>query len=146
MKDYARGARHGSWKGGRTVINGYRVLQVHGHPRADPNGYVYEHVLVVERALGKLLRPTASVHHVNEDRTDNRNGNLVACQDNAYHMLLHQRQRALEACGHAGWRVCRVCRKYDDPANLSIPKKPKQSPAHRSCHAEYERRRRQGKR
>jgi DNA-directed RNA polymerase sigma subunit (sigma70/sigma32) len=31
------------------------------------------------------------VHHVNGDRSDNRPANLVICEDQSYHQLLHQR-------------------------------------------------------
>ena len=34
------------------ISNGYRLLLTPDHQRANPNGYVMEHVLVVERALG----------------------------------------------------------------------------------------------
>ena len=35
-------------------------------------------------------------------------------------MLLHQRMRALEACGHTSWRKCHFCKQYDKPENLYI--------------------------
>jgi hypothetical protein len=47
-------------------------------------------------------------------------------------MLLHQRMRALAACGHADWRSCALCGEYDDLANLYLRKKINQA-KHRSC-------------
>lgn len=77
--------------------DGYMRRAVGGHPRADENGRVLEHVLIAERALGKPLPPKAIVHHSDRDRSNNLNGNLVICQDQAYHVLLHYRMRAIGA-------------------------------------------------
>jgi hypothetical protein len=89
----------------------------------SPQGYLregrkLEHIEVVERALGKRLPKGAQVHHWNENRTDNRNSNLVICPNRAYHILLHYRTKAYDACGHADWVKCTFCKRYDDPKNL----------------------------
>jgi hypothetical protein len=73
---------------------------------------------LAEKALGKYLPPKACVHH--HGPTENQC--LVICQDQAYHMLLEQRTRAYNACGHASWRKCWVCQQYDAPENLNISK------------------------
>lgn len=100
-------------KKGTGVINagGYRV---HGknHERT------YEHVTVAERVLGKPLPPGAIVHHVDGNPANNAPSNLVICPDQAYHLLLHVRQRAIEACGNPNYRKCMVCKRWDDPKNM----------------------------
>lgn len=58
-------------------------------------GYMYEHILIAEKAVGHALPKGAEVHHVDENRSNNANGNLVVCQDRAYHQLLHRRMRRL---------------------------------------------------
>lgn len=78
----------------------------------------YEHILVVEKALGHPLPEGAEVHHLNGRGSDNRPENLVACQDHAYHELLHLRQRALAGGGDASFRRCSVCGTWDDPKLL----------------------------
>lgn len=80
------------------------------------------HVLIAEMALGKKLPDGAIVHHVNYVKKDNRPENLVICQSQAYHMLIHQRTNAYAACGNASWRKCTICKEYDDPSLLHIYK------------------------
>jgi hypothetical protein len=46
------------------------------HPRANHQGYVYEYRLAAESAMGRILKETEIVHHVNGDPTDNRSENL----------------------------------------------------------------------
>jgi hypothetical protein len=81
-------------------------------------GYSYEHVSIAEKALGKPLPSSARVHHADEDKANNANNNLVICQDDAYHFLLHARKRALLACGNPNWLPCFVCKEYADPGIL----------------------------
>lgn len=146
LHGHNRGARNGRWNGGRKRgIRGYVLVSAPDHPHADSQGYVREHILVATSVLGKPLPPGAVVHHVVPDRADNSNRNLVICQDQAYHLLLEQRTRALRECGHASWLKCRYCKRYDRPGNLRF-RRDSNSGVHASCEREYQRRRREGRR
>ena len=110
------GEKSHHWKGGRVDDGrGYVLILKPEHPNADKRGYVFEHVLIAEKALGKFLPVGAVVHHHNGTKDS---GPLVICQHNAYHRVLHRRKRALDACGHASWRKCKYCKQYADPKNM----------------------------
>lgn len=79
---------------------------------------VYEHLLIAERALGKVLSSGVQVHHVDLDKANNEPSNLVICPNQAYHRLLHRRTKALDACGHADYYRCRFCHEWDDPNTM----------------------------
>lgn len=135
---FVRGHAGHGFKNGRYIArNGYVMVYAPWHAMANSKGYVKEHVLVVINALGRPLPEDAVVHHVNEDRSQNSNDNLVVCENRAYHNLLHQRSRALRECGHANWRKCPYCKQYDDPADMAVPGR---TAYHRSCLNEYQKR------
>lgn len=85
-----KGADHPRWQGGRWVDgrDGYVFVHAPGHPRARSNGYVREHILVMEKKLGRLLEPDEIVHHINGDKQNNRRRNLWLCTQ-ATHRLAH---------------------------------------------------------
>lgn len=78
--------RNHFWKGGRTLHQGkYWLVKVADHPNGDHRGYVREHHLVMEQALGRYLLPGEVVHHRNHVTTDNRLENLELFASNADH-------------------------------------------------------------
>lgn len=78
------------WKGGITITNGYRCVLNREHPRAHPNGYVYEHVVVAEAKLGRPLTKGEVVHHIDLDKTNNHPDNLQVFASQTEHVKFHQ--------------------------------------------------------
>lgn len=71
------GANAPSWKGGCIVNDqGYRLVYLPGHHRADNKGYVREHILVMESVLQRPLERHEQVHHKDENRLNNHPDNL----------------------------------------------------------------------
>lgn len=54
--------------GRMSTSTGYPVVYCPDHPRAWSTGYVYAHVLAVERRLNRFLRKEEVVHHKDENR------------------------------------------------------------------------------
>lgn len=64
---------NGNWQGGRTLgKRGYVLVRTNDHPRAAKSGYVFEHIRVMERSLGRQPCEGETVHHLNGVRDDNR--------------------------------------------------------------------------
>jgi hypothetical protein len=79
----------------------------------------------------------AVVHHVDENGLNNKNNNLVICENESYHKLLHKRKRAFDSCGHANWIRCSFCKQYDAKENMYLFKE--DSGYHRQCANKYKR-------
>lgn len=91
------GINHWNWKGGKRVSigkhEGYVIIHNPTHPNADYNGYVREHILIMEKHLGRFLTKEEVVHHLNGIKTDNRLENLVLCANQAEHNLYHPKKK-----------------------------------------------------
>lgn len=55
---------------------------------------------ICERAIGHSLDRRHPIHHFDENPANNTNTNLVICEDQAYHRLLHYRQDIVRAGGN----------------------------------------------
>ena len=102
MKKNTIGKENSHWKGGiHYDKNGYRMIYKPRHHRAHSNGYVYEHILVLEKVLNKKILRKYDIHHLNGIRDDNRPENLALVnpsehERNTVRKLLQKRIRELE--------------------------------------------------
>lgn len=93
------GAGNPAWKGGVTYFRkhgNYKPIKyvrcpVEFLPMARKDGYVMEHRLIVAQAMGRCLKRTEVVHHVNHDPQDNRPENLELFSSNQAHKLYEAR-------------------------------------------------------
>lgn len=96
---------------GGTVENGYRFIYQPSHPAADAQGYVAEHRLVVERALGRYLHGNEVVHHLNGNRLDNRLANLAVLTKAEHDRITVMVSERCKVCGapHRARGLCSSC-------------------------------------
>lgn len=86
------------YKNGRVrMINGYIGIYTNSHPYRHANNRIYEHRAVMEKHIGRLLKRSEIIHHINGKRDDNRIENLVLCQSQKEHFVKHKKP------------PCRIC-------------------------------------
>lgn len=70
--------------------NSYNYVYLPNHPKAHQDGCVYEHVIVAEQMLGRLLSDEEKVHHEDQNRKNNSPENLIVFATNADHARYHK--------------------------------------------------------
>lgn len=84
------GKYHHSWKGGK-ISKGDNYIGIWNptHERADHQGYVYEHTLVMEKENGILPNKDQVIHHIDLNKKNNKIENLYLC-DHKIHTKCHR--------------------------------------------------------
>lgn len=91
------GNKHPCWKGGKVKSDNHWLIYKSDHPFASKRDkYVLEHRLVMEKHLGRYLKPKEVVHHINEDSLDNRLENLMLFSNQNEHTKYHWRIKKQE--------------------------------------------------
>lgn len=99
--------------------NGYRMIYLPSHQRADTTGCVYEHIVKAELKLGRQLKKGECVHHINGIRNDNRLENLIVFKTVADHTAFHKGAE-IELCEDVyvakinPKNICPICNGYKD--------------------------------
>ncbi|QNN98315.1 HNH endonuclease [Streptomyces phage LilMartin] len=90
-----------NWHNRKRMLSseGYVLVFAPEHPKSFNGGWYYEHRMVFEARLGRLLNSDETVHHIGI-KTDNTRKNLFLCTwteherlNRQEHMALTQRQR-----------------------------------------------------
>lgn len=89
--EYMQGKNHFNWKNGKNKTSKeYIYIFSPNHPHKTKRKYVMEHRLIIEKQIGRFLKPKEISHHINEVKNDNRIENLMLFVNNGYHIAFHK--------------------------------------------------------
>lgn len=96
-----KGSKHPLWKGGKQISYGYVYLLRPKHLFAQKRGYILRSHLVMEKKLGRYLKPCEVVHHKGirypldsiENKQDDRPENLRLFPNSSAHTKFHRLMR-----------------------------------------------------
>jgi hypothetical protein len=83
--------KNGNWSGGIRKSNNGNYIEVlkPNHPLANKYGCVRQSRLIMEKHLGRYLKPKEVVHHKNGNTLDDRIKNLKLFSNNSKHLKFH---------------------------------------------------------
>ena len=85
------GENNYQWNGGKFISQGYVYILSKGHPNASKiKPYIGEHRLVMEKHLGRYLKKSEVVHHIDGNKSDNRIENLQLFKSNNEHRKMEE--------------------------------------------------------
>lgn len=111
-KGINKGPKNGNWSGGFYITNrGYKKILLRSHPRSDDQGYVLEHIVIMEKKIGRKLRKGERVHHIDHDKLNNDPENLMLFKSHSDHLKYEADQRGrrrkfvkCDFCGKEFWK------------------------------------------
>ncbi len=76
-------------RNGEVTKTGYPVLHLPNHSRATAVGYVFKHILEIEKRIGRTPTKSEPIHHIDFDRKNYNLDNLYLCKSNSDHQRVH---------------------------------------------------------
>ena len=73
------------------IKKGYKKLLLPNHHRADKKGYTFEHIVVMENHIGRLIKFPEEIHHIDKNGLNNNIENLLLCKNHKEHMQYHRK-------------------------------------------------------
>ncbi len=106
-----KGEKSPYWRGGKYINSwGYVLQMCKEHPRADSKGYVFEHILVFEKAYNCCVLVWGNIHHIDHNKKNNLPRNL----------------EGMTASQHTLWHNAhRVYNKWSEESKLKIKNRPR---------------------
>ena len=105
LSEARKGNKWCTWKCGRTTDElGYILIHSPSHPFRNHRNYVREHRLVMEKHLGRYLKHSETIHHINGIKNDNRIKNLKLCKTAKDHSFYHKIEGCMAGdCNRKHW-------------------------------------------
>ena len=91
FKNGQTGSKSKSWKGGKYKTQNRWFIYNPKHPFAQNRGYIKQSRLVAEKCLGRYLTKIEVIHHINENKSDDRPENLYLFETLGEHTSYHMR-------------------------------------------------------
>lgn len=126
-KKQLSGNNNSNWKGGRIKISsGYVIIKSPGHYH-NTRGYMLEHRYLMEKHIGRTLKTSENIHHINGIKDDNRIENLIKLSHSEHNKIhkskLNKWSMCYEQCvacktkkiKYAGNGLCKKCYNHYKP-------------------------------
>lgn len=69
----------------------YKEIYLPNHHRSKQNGCVDEHIIIAEKILGRKIKEKEVVHHIDNNKTNNNEDNLMIFVSSSDHIKYHKR-------------------------------------------------------
>lgn len=91
-RNIPKGIKNGRWKNGIIVTGNRRYIYAPNHPRSKKRNHIQESILVMERHIGRYLKSSEVVHHLDNNSLNNNLSNLKLLPNQSEHIKIHLKE------------------------------------------------------